>query len=135
MVEQTDMVEQTGFGLNSIGQISVTTHDVDRAVAFYRDQLGMRFLFRFGDLAFFDCGGIRLMLSIAEQAEFDHRASVIYYRVADIRGAYETLQQRGVVFRDAPHKIADLGAHELWMTFFQDPDDNVLALMSEIPKA
>jgi methylmalonyl-CoA/ethylmalonyl-CoA epimerase len=120
------------FALTEIGQIAVNVHDLQRAVAFYRDTLGMRFLFQApGGLAFFDCGGIRLMLGVAEAPEFDHPASVLYYKVPDIIAAYETLTSRGVTFIDAPHLIAKLPAHELWMTFFRDSEDNVLALMEE----
>jgi catechol 2,3-dioxygenase-like lactoylglutathione lyase family enzyme len=119
------------LGLSAIGQIAVVVHDVDRAEAFYRDALGLRFLFRAGDLVFFDCGGVRLMLSRAESAEFDHPSSVLYFEVTDIEGAHFELSGRGVPFRDAPHVVADLGDRVLWLTFFDDPEGNVLALMEE----
>ena len=80
------------FGLAAIGQIGIAAHDLDRAVAFYRDVLGMRFLFRAGDLAFFDCGGIRLMLSLPERPEFAHPASILYYRVDDLPAAHAALE-------------------------------------------
>src|SRR4051812_9811056 len=82
--------------LDRIGQIAVRVHDVGRATRFYRDTLGMRFLFEFPNLAFFDCGGVRLMLSTAEQPEHDHPGSVLYYKVSDINGSYETLKKAGV---------------------------------------
>ncbi|HKG90648.1 MAG TPA: VOC family protein [Gemmatimonadaceae bacterium] len=119
------------FGLSRIGQIAVRVHDVERATAFYRDRLGMRFLFSAPNLAFFQCGEVRLMLGGAESAEFDHPSSVIYYKVDDIDAAYETLKSRGVTFRGEPHLIHRAADHELWMAFFHDADENTLALMSE----
>jgi methylmalonyl-CoA/ethylmalonyl-CoA epimerase len=118
--------------LTQIGQIAINVLDLQRAVAFYRDTLGMRFLFQApGGLAFFDVGGVRLMLGIAEKPEFSHPASVLYYNVPDIGAAYETLSGRGVTFLDEPHLIARMPDHELWMTFFRDSEENVLALMEE----
>lgn len=120
------------FALREIGQIAINVVDLPRAIAFYRDTLGIQFLFEApGGLAFFDAGGIRLMLGVAERAEFNHPASVLYYKVEDIRGAYRSLKERGVAFIDEPHLIARLPSHELWMTFFQDSEENVLALMEE----
>ena len=115
----------------TIWQIAVNVHDVERAVAFYRDALGLPFLFQVPGLAFFDCGGVRLMLSRPETPEFDHASSVLYFRVADIEAAHGELAGRGVAFRDAPHKIADMPDHELWMTFFDDTEGNLHALMAE----
>jgi len=127
------MTSSADFGLSQIGQIAVRVRDVDRAIAFYRDVLGMRFLFRAPPgLAFFDCGGVRLLLDKPEDAAFDHPASVIYYSVPEIRAAHATLLARGVAFIREPHLIAKLGAVEVWMAFFRDPDDNVLALISEV---
>jgi methylmalonyl-CoA/ethylmalonyl-CoA epimerase len=122
---------QTNFGLDRIGQIALTVTDVARAVKFYRDSLGMRFLFQVPNLAFFDCDGIRLMLSLPEKAA-EGSSSVIYYKVANIQQAFETLTSRGVTFEGAPHLIAKLPDHDLWMAFFRDPDRNLLALMSEV---
>ncbi|MGH2350872.1 MAG: VOC family protein [Chloroflexota bacterium] len=118
--------------LSQIGQIAVPVRDVDRAVAFYRDTLGLPFLFRAGTLAFFDCAGVRLLLDLPEKPEFDHPASIIYYKVDDIQHAYATLGERGVQFRDQPHLIAKLPDHDLWMAFFHDTEGNTLALMSEV---
>lgn len=120
------------FGLGTIGQISMRATDLPRAVAFYRDVLGVRHLFDAGpELSFFDCGGVRLMLSKPEQ-EFDHPGSVLYFRVDDIHAAHRILSGRGVEFIDAPHLIARLPDHELWMTFLHDSEGNTLALMSEV---
>lgn len=123
------------FGLSQIGQIAINVHDTARAVAFFRDQLGMKLLFSAGQLAFFDAGGIRLMLDKAEKPEFDHPSSILYFKVPDIKQAHATLSQRGVKFEDAPHMIARMPDHELWMTFFRDSENNLLALMSEVRSA
>ena len=119
--------------LNQIGQIAITVHDLPRAVAFYRDVLGMRHLFDAGPkLSFFDCGGVRLMLDIPEQAEFQHPPSILYYKVPDITGTHRELKEKGVRFEDEPHVIARLPDHDLWMTFAHDSEGNMFALMSEV---
>ena len=118
--------------LTSIGQISIRVHDVERAVAFYRDQLGLEFLFDTGPLAFLMCGDVRLMLAKPESEEFDHPSSTLYFRVGDIGAARAELVARGVPFDDEPHLIARMPDHELWMSFFRDPDRNVHGLMSEV---
>lgn len=125
----------TQFSLTSIGQISINVHDVERATTFYRDTLGMKFLFAAGHMAFFDCGGVRLMLSTPDKPEFDHPTSFIYYRVADIQRSYEILVSRGVQFEEKPGFVARLEDHDLWMAFFRDPDNNPLVLMSEVPRS
>jgi methylmalonyl-CoA/ethylmalonyl-CoA epimerase len=120
-------------GLRQIGQVRVQVTDVDRAVSFYRDTLGLPFLFQFPGMAFFDCDGVRLMLVQPEGRAFGGQ-SAIYYRVTDIHAAQKALQQRGVTFDDDPHLIYEDDTHAEWMCFFKDPDDNVLALMSSVPK-
>ncbi len=119
--------------LGAIGQIAYTVSSVPKAVAFYRDALGMKLLFEAPPgLAFFDCAGIRLMLS---QPEGDFRpggsSAVMYFRISDIEGTQKTLKSRGVSFVDDPHLIAKMPDHELWMCFFRDPDGHTLALMEE----
>lgn len=122
------------FRLGPIGQIAVPVSDVERAIAFYRDTLGMRFLFQAPPgLGFFDCGGVRLMLDGPAGAQAA-TGSVIYYRVPDLDAAFEALSARGVVFEAKPHVVAKLPDHELWMAFFRDPDANLLALMSEVAR-
>jgi len=117
--------------LSRIHQISMRTHDVDRAVHFYRDTLGLPFLYAFPPrLAFFDCNGVRLMLSTPEPG-FDHPGSVLYFGVEDIGAAHETLKSRGVPFRTDPHKIATLADREVWLAEFEDTEGNTLALMAE----
>ena len=115
-----------------IGQIAVVVQDVPRAVAFYSNTLGLPFLFEAPGLAFFDCGGVRLMLSRAPRPDLDHAGSILYYFVPDIRAAFEELRRRGVAFEDEPHLIARMPDHELWLAEFRDSEGNVLALMSEV---
>jgi predicted enzyme related to lactoylglutathione lyase len=121
--------------LSKIAQIAINVHDVDRATAFYRDVLVLPHLFRAGQLSFFNCGGVRLMLSPPEKSEFDHPSSILYFQVEDIRAAFQRLKSAGVTFKDEPHLIARMPTHELWMTFFHDTEGNLLALMSEVSNA
>ena len=114
--------------LQGIGQIAVRATDLPRAVRFYRDVLGLTYLFEAPGLAFFQCGGIHLMLSGAESSEFDHAASVLYFDVADIQAAYRSLIERGVRFRDEPHIVHRAGDRNLWMAFFDDSEGNVFAI-------
>ena len=97
--------------------------------------LGLRLLFTAGALAFFDCGGVRLMLSRPEKPEFDHPSSILYFTVPDIASAHRQMLSRGVHFEDAPHLIAKMPTHDLWMAFFRDPEQNLMALMCEMPPA
>lgn len=118
--------------LSTIGQIATAVKDLPRAVAFYRDRLGLKFLFQAPPgLAFFDCGGVRLMIEVPPDKEFDHPGSILYFKVDDIDGAYADLKGRGVPFRDEPHLIAKMPDYELWMAFFDDMEGNTLALMQE----
>ena len=117
--------------LTQIGQIAVVAKDLDRAVSFYRDTLGAPFLFRVPNLAFFQFGEVRLMLSPAEKPEFDHPGSVIYYRVEDIDAAYRALKAKDVEFIDEPHLIAKMPDYDLWMVFLKDTEGNTLSLMCE----
>jgi methylmalonyl-CoA/ethylmalonyl-CoA epimerase len=131
------MATEQAFGLSRIGQIAIPVKNLAAAVAFYRDTLGMRLLFEAPPgLAFFDCGGIRLMLSLPEgPADVDRMASVLYYVVGDIQAAAATLKSRGVAFEGEPHIVAKLPHADLWMAFFRDPERNMLALMSEVARA
>ena len=122
------------FGLSAITQIAINCHDVDRAVEFYRDKLGMKFLFSAPpNLAFFDCGGIRLMLSLPARPEFDHPSSIIYFNVDDLEMACATLGERGVQIEEGPNFVANMGSYDLWLASFRDSENNVLALMSNVP--
>lgn len=116
--------------LGAIGQIAMPVTNIESSLAFYRDKLGLKFLFQVPNLAFFDCGGIRLMLDIPQERAW-HNGSPIYFKVSDIDAAYETLNHRGVPFEGKPHLVAKMPDHELWMAFFRDPDRNILAIMSE----
>jgi len=125
------MDQSSDFGLDKIAQIAIRVEQPARAAAFYKDVLGMEQLFAYGDLAFFDCGGVRLMLSPPEKPEFNHPASIIYYKVDDILDAFETLRARQVVFEAEPHIVAQMPSYDLWMAFFRDSEGNTLAIMSE----
>lgn len=121
----------TAGGLSRIHQISMRAHDVERAVRFYRDALGLPFLFAAPPrLAFFDCDGVRLMLSTPEPG-FDHPGSVLYFAVEDIQQMHDTLTSRGIAFRTEPHTVATLADREVWLADFEDTEGNTLALMSE----
>jgi catechol 2,3-dioxygenase-like lactoylglutathione lyase family enzyme len=123
-------------GLGTIGQIHISCTDLERSIAFYRDALGIPFLFEVPGqpMAFFDCDGVRLYLGKPESAEFRSQP-VLYFRVDDLDEAHRALTERGVAFADEPHLIATMPDHELWMAFFKDPDGANLALMSERPLA
>jgi len=118
--------------LSQLGQIAMTVADPERSVAFYRDTLQIPFLFQFPGLAFFNCGGVRLMLTKPEGAGSHAGNSVLYFKVADIQAEAQSLVSRGVTLEGEPHLIAKLPDHDLWMVFFRDPDNNLLALMSEV---
>jgi catechol 2,3-dioxygenase-like lactoylglutathione lyase family enzyme len=124
-------------GIQGVGQVAVNVRDLDRAVGFYRDVLGMPFLFRIPGAAFFRCGATRLMLGTAEKPEFDHPASILYYRVADIRASFGALVAAGARVESEggePHLLAPMPGHDLWMAFLRDSEDNLFALMSEVPR-
>jgi methylmalonyl-CoA/ethylmalonyl-CoA epimerase len=127
------MQPSPAIGLSAIGQIALSVADAERSIAFYRDQLGMRLLFQVPQMGFFDCGGVRLMLSALKKPQGPSN-SVIYFRVPDIQAAFESFRQRGVAFEGEPHVVARMPDHDLWMAFFRDPDRNLLALMAELPR-
>lgn len=122
------------FRLRSIGQLLVPVRDLRRATNFYRDTLGMAFLFEVPRMAFFDVGGVRLMLAEPEGGE-DRAGSIVYYKVEELEAAHTELRDRGVAFQQEPTLIAEMPDHELWMAFFHDSEGNQLALMSEVPRA
>ena len=128
--------DSSNLNLSKIGQIAVSVSDINRATKFYRDTLGMRFLFSAPPgMSFFDCDGVRLMLTVPERGGEESKGnSVIYYTVEDVRQATDTLKSRGVRFIGEPHVIHRTDTYELWMSFFTDPDDNTLALMAEVAK-
>lgn len=119
-----------------LAQVTNVVHDLDRAVRFHRDVLGLPLLFQAPPaLAFFQCGSVRLMLSPPENAEQDHPGSVLYFRVTDIEAVHRTLVKRGVTFVGEPHRVHQAADYDLWMAFFHDPDNNPMALMEEKRKA
>jgi len=129
------MANTPDFGLSTITQIAVNAHDIERAVEFYRDKLGMKHLFSVPpNLAFFDCDGIRLMLSLPAKPEFDHASSIVYFNVIDLQQACAILTERGVQFEEGPTFVADMGTYDLWLASFRDSENNLLALMSNVPK-
>ena len=126
------MTDNPNFGLRQIGQIAVNAKDLDRASSFYRDTLGMKLLFSIPIASFFDCEGIMLMLMLPSKPEFDHPSSIIYFNVDDIQQATETLLTRGVHFEEKPNFVASMGSYDLWMAFFRDSENNLLALRSQV---
>jgi methylmalonyl-CoA/ethylmalonyl-CoA epimerase len=125
----------TGIGITRLGQVAINVKDVERAAAFYEEKLGLKLLFKAPPgLAFFECGGVRLMLDRAEKPEFDHPSSVLYFAVPDIQASFAKLKESEVRFEDEPHLIARMPTHDLWMTFFRDSEGNLLALMSEVAR-
>ncbi len=121
-----------GRGLSQIGQVGVPVQDLDRALEFYRDTLGMQFLFQVPGMAFFACGLVRLMLSRPEGTVPFQPGSILYFRVDDIQRSFESLSARNVEFLAEPHLVARMADHDLWMAFFKDSEGNTLALMSEV---
>src|SRR5215216_145938 len=125
-----DQTAVSGPGISRVGQIAVPVNDLDRAVAFYRDVLGLRLLFQAPPgLAFFDCGGVRLMLSAPEGSEHDSPASIIYYVVDDLPSAWAGLLERGAEAVSEPHLLAKMPDHDLWMGFIADSEGNMVGLM------
>ena len=128
-------IASVNVGVSRLGQVQIRAHDVERAAAFYEDVLGLKLLFKAPPgLAFFDCGGVRLMIDRPEKPEFDHPPSVLYFAVPDIQAAHAQLKQSGVRFEEEPHVIARMPDHDLWMAFFRDSEDNLMALMSEVAR-
>jgi len=122
------------FHLARVGQVAMSVADVDRAEDFYGRTLGLAKLYRFGDLLFFDCAGLRLMLQRSAGTSKVEAASPLYFACADLGLAMAELTARGVAFTTGPTKIAAMEDHDLWMAFFADPDGHLLALMCEAPK-
>ena len=128
---------QTGneIKLDKIGQVALTVEDLSRATAFYRDKLGMAFLFQAGDMAFFACGDLRLMLTLPEiEGARAGSNSILYFTVPDLQAAFTAFSGKGVEFVDQPHLIAEMDTYDLWMAFFRDSEGNLLGLMSEVAR-
>lgn len=123
---------ETATSLQKIGQIAVPVKDLERAISFYKEDLGLPLLFSVNGLAFFDCDGIRLLLSLPEKEEFAMNSSILYFQVENLDATYQDLLSKGVTFNDAPHLVATVGDTEIWMAFFNDTEGNTHALMSEV---
>ena len=120
----------------TVGQILIPVEDLAKAVPFYRDVLGLPFLFTAPpQMSFFQCGTVRLLVGVPEAAQPRQRGSMIYFKVADIQAVHARLVQHGVTFTAAPHLVHRAATYDLWLGEFRDPDGNQLALMSEVPKA
>jgi methylmalonyl-CoA/ethylmalonyl-CoA epimerase len=117
--------------LNDIGQIALTVRDLGRAKNFYQNTLGMKFLFDAGTMAFFQCGAIRLMIGLSE-GSVAIGETILYFKVPDIQGVHGVLKDQGVTFVQAPHLVARMPDHDLWMAFLKDTEGNTLGLMSEV---
>jgi DNA-binding CsgD family transcriptional regulator/catechol 2,3-dioxygenase-like lactoylglutathione lyase family enzyme len=122
--------------LGSLGQVSMYARDANATEAWYRDVLKLPEVFRFGDLVFFDCGGVRLYIHAVGDEKW-RPSSVLYFEVPDIKAAHEELVARGIKFSGAPHMIFkdDTSGVEEWMAFFEDPDTNMLAVMARVEPA
>ena len=122
------------LGITDVGQVAVNAKELRRAVDFYRDVLGLPFLFEIPGAAFFQCGSLRLMLGVAEKPELDHPASILYYRVPDIHAAQQALVDAGVRILEEARLVAPMHDYDLWMCFFHDSEENPVALMSEVAR-
>jgi predicted enzyme related to lactoylglutathione lyase len=129
---EAGMAEPLESRIRAIGQIAINVHDTNRAIGFYRDVLGLQLLFTAGKLAFFDCGGVRLMLSPPSSPEYDHPSSILYFKVDDIQSAYSRLVQMKVKTEGEPHLVAKMPDHDLWLAGFRDTEGNVMQFMSEV---
>jgi methylmalonyl-CoA/ethylmalonyl-CoA epimerase len=123
-----------GIGLGRIRQIAIIVQDLERATNFYRDVLGMKFLFEVPGLSFFDADGVRLMLGKADNPEVERASSLLYYLVPDIIGAHKVLEEKGVEVLIAPRIVAPMPDHDLWISDYRDSEGNLFALMSEVPR-
>ncbi|MDO8666895.1 MAG: VOC family protein [Gemmatimonadales bacterium] len=116
--------------IGRIGQIALSVQDLDRATAFYRDTLGLKHLFTAPPgMAFFDCGGVRLLLG---KEELGHTPFVLYYQVADLQTAHAAIAARGAAVISAPHRVARLPDHDLWLGEYRDSEGHAFALMHEV---
>lgn len=118
--------------IQKIGQIGVPVKKLERAIHFYKDTLGLTLLFNTENMAFFDCNGLRILLSLPEKDQFAYSSSVIYFQVEHIQKTYDELLYKDVNFLDIPHVVAKMGNTETWMVFFNDTEGNTHAFMSEV---
>jgi predicted enzyme related to lactoylglutathione lyase len=122
--------------LSQVGQIAITVADVEKSAHFYRDVLGLQFLFSAGpNLAFLAAGSVRIMLTTPQGAGTVGKNSILYFRVTDIEGAHAAIAGRGAATERGPQLTARMPEHDLWLAFFKDPDGNLVGLMEEKSKA
>ena len=119
--------------LDSVGQIAVTVTDLARSKDFYGNVLGMKFLFHAGNMAFYQCSGIRFMIGTSDKPA-PRGGTIVYFRVADIHRTHAALEAQGVAFLEKPHLVAKMPDHDLWMAFLPDPDENTVGLMCEVAR-
>ena len=125
----------SNINIKKVGQIAIAISDLEKSVQFYQNTIGLELLFEVpSGLAFFDCGGTRLMLTTLQGEEKDHKTSVIYYQVTDIHNATKLLLAKGVTFEREPQLAAKMEDHDLWIGFLRDPDNNLIGIMAELPK-
>lgn len=118
--------------IQKVGQIGVPVKNIESAIEFYKEKLGLPLLFNTDRLAFFQLNDLRIMLSLPEKEEFAHPSSVIYFQVESLKDKYEELLKKGVTFIDEPHIVGKMGNTEIWMAFFQDTEGNTHAITSEV---
>ncbi|MGE7187162.1 VOC family protein [Peribacillus sp. NPDC006672] len=118
--------------IKDVRQIGIPVKDIQKAIGYYKDLLGLPLLFNTDNMAFFECNETRLLLSLPEKEEFAHSSSVIYFQVENIKETYEELHKKGVSFINEPHMVAKMGQIETWMTFFKDTEGNTHSLISEV---
>lgn len=126
--------EEIAVHLDDIGQIAVTVINLDEAKTFYRDVLGMRFLFDAGTMAFFQCGTVRLLLGAGDSKHTPGNGTILYFRVSDIEAVCAAIREKGIAFTEEPHLVARMKSHDLWIAFLSDPSGNPLGLMAELPR-
>ena len=124
---------ETALHIDTIGQIAISVTDLARSKEFYRNTLGMKFLFDAGSMAFFLCGEVRFMIGVSDEP-FTPGGTIVYFKVQDIERAHALLLEQEVVFTHAPHLVARMPDRDLWMAFFNDPDGNLLGMQSEVAR-
>ncbi len=124
----------TKIAIESIGQVAIAVSSIERALPFYNGVLGLNLLFKVPpNLAFLECGGVRIMLTTLQGEERDHNTSVLYYKVANLESAVKDLKNKNVNFVREPQFTAKMSDHELWQGFIRDPDENLIGIMAELP--
>lgn len=122
------MASDVAVRFSEIMQVALTVKDVKEATAFYSDVLGMQFLFDAGNMAFFQCGGVRVLIG---EGETKPTGTLLYFRVQDLQATHASLRERGVEFTEEPHLVARMPDHDLWLAFIRDPSGNLLGIMEE----